>query len=121
MTSMRKYAGSSFIRLEDVKARPIRATIVEVTEGDYGRPVLRLDSGQRFTVNATNMRTLIAAFGEDDADLINKRIELFAGFTKYQGNEQESVLVKAVSPGKGPAPKQERTKPSDDMDDLIPF
>jgi hypothetical protein len=66
------------------------------------------------------MKTLIAAFGEDDADLINKRIELFAGF-KYQGNEQESVLVKAVSPGKGPPRNRERTKPSDDMDDLIPF
>ena len=116
MASMRKYAGSSFIGLDDVKARPIQATIVQFAEGNYGRPVLLLDTGQRFTVNKTNVDTLIAAYGDDDADLIGKRIELFAGFTKYQGAEKESVLVKPISPGKPLALVK-----SDGMDDEIPF
>ena len=100
MASMRKYAGSSFIGLDDVKARPLQGTIVKVSEGDYGRPVLLLDTGQRFTVNATNVKTLIAAFGEDDADWTGMKIELFSGLAKYQGKEQDSVAVKALSPGK---------------------
>jgi hypothetical protein len=97
MTNMRKHAGSSFIRLEDVRARPIQATIVKVTEGEtYGKPVLLLDTGQQFSVNATNCKALIAAFGENDTDWVGKPIELFAGFTKYQGAEKDSVLVKAT-------------------------
>ena len=100
MVSMRKYAGSPFIRLEDVKGRPIQATIVEISEGGYGKPVLLLDTGQQLSINATNCRTLIANFGEHDTDWIGKPIELFAGFTEFKGAQKESVLVKPLSPNK---------------------
>ena len=115
MTSMRKYAGSSFIDLDDVLARPIWAVIVEVIpEGNFDKPELLLDSGQRFSVNVTNVKALIAAFGEEHTDWLGKRIELFSGFIKYQGAERESVLVRATSPAK-------RTAPHDDMSDEVPF
>jgi hypothetical protein len=115
MASLRKYAGSSFIRVDDVRDRPIQAKIVEFTEGNFGRPVLLLDTGRRFTVSKTNVDILIAAYGDDDADLIGKRIELFFGFTKYQGAEKESVLVKPISPSKPLALR------SDDGDGEIPY
>jgi hypothetical protein len=115
MTSMRKYAGSSFIGLDDVVARPLRAVIIEVIpEGNFDKPELLLDSGQRFSVNVTNVKALIAAFGDEHTDWLGKRIELFAGFIKYQGAERESVLVRAISPAK-------KAAPHDEMSDEVPF
>jgi hypothetical protein len=105
------------------RSHPIQATIIKVSEGNYGRPELLLSTGQRFSVNATNVKTLISAYGEDDADWIGMLIELVSGFTKFKGEDQESVLVKAISPGK-PLAKRTVSKPerSDvEMDDEIPF
>ena len=121
MTSMRKYAGSSFIGLDDVLARPVRAVILEVIpEGNFDKPELLLDSGQRFSVNVTNVKALIAAFGEDHTDWLGKRIELFSGLIKYQGAERESVLVRAISSTKRAAPNPEQSH-DDIMSDEVPF
>jgi hypothetical protein len=110
MTNMRKYAGSAYVRVEDVRTHPIQATIIKVSEGNYGRPELLLSTGQRFSVNATNVKTLISAYGEDDADWIGMLIELVSGFTKFKGEDQESVLVKAISPGKPLAKRTVRNR-----------
>ena len=91
--------------------------------------MLLLDSGQQFSVNATNWKTLITLYGEHDTDWKGKPIELFAGFTTFQNSEKESVLIRPISSSKPLAlvPPIERTAPNserpNDMDDEteIPF
>jgi hypothetical protein len=126
MTDMRKYAGSAtFIKFEDCET-PIESVIMEVKEGKFGKPDLILESGDKFSVNATNAKILIKAYGPDDGDWLSQRIRLVQGKTKYQGNLTDSVIIQPLSPGR---PEEQRTKPSPanhhqgdtEMDDEIPF
>jgi len=116
---MRKYAGSSFIQVDDVRDRPIQVTIIKVVEGNYGKPDLILSDGRRFSLNATNTKTLIAAYGVNDADWLGMHVEFCLGQIKYQGKFQDSVMVKPVSPGKPVA--ERKPPPPPEMNDDIPF
>ena len=95
---MAKYAATSFVALEDVANGPRRDVIVGVTIGNYDKPVLELQSGDRLSANKTNVRALVTAYGDDSDSWIGKEIELYAGQTTYNGDTQDSVLVKPSSP-----------------------
>ena len=105
---MRKFTGSSFIKPDDVRSGPINATILEVTEGKYGKPDLLFSSGARLSLNATNCKVLVAAFGSDDSDWVGQEIEMRFGQLKYNGTVNDAVLVKATSAG---VPEAERKEP----------
>lgn len=111
---MRKYSGTAFRKPSDVKAGALGVAIVAVTEGNYGRPDLGFDDGSKLSLNATNNRTLVSAYGVNSDDWLNKEIELSLGEVEYNGQMQETVVVKPVSP---PKPKSSRG----DMDDEISF
>lgn len=123
---MRRYSGAAFLKVGDVKVSgPRRVVIVDVTEGKYGRPDLEFDDGTKLTVNATNNRVLIAAYGWDSKDWINKEIELSVGQLAYEGKLQDSILVKPISPSieKRPPPGALKggSEKRGDLDDEIPF
>jgi hypothetical protein len=110
-----RYASAKFYKLDDlIKAgRPLLKTIESVTEGNYDKPVLRFTDGTRFSLNATNVSTIIELFGSTKSeDLIGKDVELYVGTIRYQGADQESVLLRK------PAPRQSL---KDELDDEIPF
>ncbi len=123
---MSQYGRSkTFITFEDVVDGPMRAKTVDCEIGGYGRPVLELDNGRKSSVNKTNAQVLIDAYGADSRDWIGKTIELYAGQTKYDGGEGDSVLIRPVSP---PTSFKERTPVAPklppkaaDMSDEIPF
>jgi len=94
---MRKYAGSPFIRLEDVCDKPYRGKIVKVEIGEYDRPVITFEDGAQLTLNATNTKTLCRDPGPDSRNWIGRTVECFAGKTKYQGAPTDSVLVRLVT------------------------
>jgi hypothetical protein len=96
--NMNEYAGSSFIKYEDVVNEPRRELIKEITEGDFERPVLVFESGDRLSANKTVVRVLVRAYGKNSDGMIGKEIELYAGQTEYQGEKKNSVLVKPISP-----------------------
>jgi hypothetical protein len=119
MANMRKYAGSSYITLDDVADHSIKATIIEVTQGSFDKPVLLLDDGRRFSINATNCKTLIAAYGEESDDWIDKEVEIGAGKVKFQDRLQPSAVLKAIT---APTPFKERTASTQEPpDDDIPL
>ena len=104
---MTQYGRSkTFITFEDVVNGPMQAKTVDCEIGGYGRPVLELDNGRKFSVNKTSAQVLIETYGADSRDWLRKDIELFAGKTKYEGGERDSVLVRPISP---PTPFKERT------------
>jgi hypothetical protein len=131
---LRKY-NSGFMKPDDVRDGPRQETIIHVYVGEkYNRPVLELASGEQFTVNATNNRILIKAYGHDSDQLIGKVVEFSLGYYKDWNTdppeEKETVVVKPISPpsagnGKGDGtagalpPPLTPQKP--DFDDEIPW
>ena len=126
---MRKYSSAAFLKVGDIQASgPRRVVIVDVTEGKYEKPDLEFDDGTKLSVNATNNRTLMSAYGWESTGWLDKEIELSVGPLKYQGELQDSIVVKPISPPieKQPPPPKPKDGSGEgskrgDMDDEIPF
>jgi hypothetical protein len=98
---MRKY-GSIFIKPDDVRDGPREERIVNVYESEkYHCPVLDLESGDQFSVNATNTRILNKAYGWESDNWLGQVIELSLGHYKDwrgdQPEEKETVVVRPIS------------------------
>jgi hypothetical protein len=104
---MRQYTGESFVKLDDVRDGPLTETISGVVPGKYEKPNLQFESGSALSLNATNNKTLIRAYGPNSSDWIGKEVELFAGQVEFQGRPLDAVLVRSISP---PLKASERTK-----------
>jgi hypothetical protein len=99
---------------------------VAVEDGSFDKSVLRFNDDTLLSINATNAKTLLRAYGEESDDWVGKMVELYIGSTSYQGQPKDSILIKAISPA---TPIAERTapKPVDpdakgrEIDDAIPF
>lgn len=115
---MSGYAGSSFIRVEDLADGPQRKRLVSIEPGRFDKPVAKFDDGSQLSLNATNVKTLLKAYGPNSDDWIDMEVELYAGTTKYNGEDHASVLVRPISP----PPAVKRTpQPRPSLDDEIPF
>ena len=120
---MSKYAGSSFIGLDDVKDGPIRGTIAHIEEGQFGRPVITFDNGLRFSLNVTNVVTLLKAFGSEHENWLGEQIELFAGEATFNNEPRPSVLVRPIIREAGVEKKKvaPRRPKRDGLDGEIPY
>jgi putative DNA primase/helicase len=105
-----RFFGARFLKVDDVKASgPIVVKIVGIAEGQYGKPNLTFEDGTMLSVNATNGRMLMRAYGAESNDWVGKEIELAVGKTQFQGEVRDSVLVKPISP---PVRNKKPPKPS---------
>ena len=104
---MRKYASSGFIKVDDLANGPEKKQIIAIEEGKYDKPVVTFDDGSKFSLNGTNVNTLIRAYGSNDKDWLKKQIELYAGTIRYNGTDNPGVLVRAIDV----LPIAERTPP----------
>jgi hypothetical protein len=113
---MRKYSGSVFLKPEDLRDGPITVTITDVSEGKYDKPNLHFKDGSRLSINTTNNRVLVRAYGHDSDDWVGKQIELTVGEVEFQGKIQDSILVNPISPT-----IENKKSPKSDLDDDIPY
>jgi hypothetical protein len=136
---MRKYSGSSFYKVDELKDRPpLQLRIADVNIGQYDRPDIIFESGRKLSVNVTNNETLVVAYGYDSDAWIGHVIELFVCDGEYNGKPIKLIKVRPISrpehygeANKQPEPVQRkpdappassRTRGSDaDVDDSIPF
>jgi hypothetical protein len=95
---MRKYSGPTFLKVDDVRDGPLQLQITVIKEGKYDKPDIVFESGEMLSLNATNTKTLVRVYGPNSEDWIGKEIELALGKVKYQGELQEAVIVKPISP-----------------------
>jgi hypothetical protein len=117
---MSQYAGSSFLKPEHLTAGPRTETITDVQEGGFGRPELTFESGDKLSVNVTNTRVLLRAFGANDADWLGKMIEISAGETTFKDQIVPTIIVKPISPPVAKEAQQPLPALRDEMDDEIP-
>jgi hypothetical protein len=113
---IRKFVGQKFIKITDVRDAPLRMQIAAINEGKYEKPDVVFESGETLSLNATNARTLMRAYGPDSDSWIGKEVELALGTIEFQNKPQEAVIVKPISPSIATA---ERAQVA--MDDTIPF
>jgi Type III restriction enzyme, res subunit len=119
---MRKFAGSSFYKVADVRKGPVQEKIAGIVMGKYGKPDAVFESGSKLSLNATNVKTLIRASGTDSEFWRDQTIELFEGEIEYQGKPQEAVLLRAVSTLELEKKKKEKkARKPDPLDDEVPF
>ena len=126
---MSEYAGTKYIGLADVADGPMRAIIAEIGMGDYEKPIATFASGAKFSLNKTNVRTLIDAYGDDGREWAGYEIELRADEVMVKGKPQACILVTAISSARAaastataaPATVNGKPRRRDDMDDDLPF
>jgi hypothetical protein len=119
---MTKYASASFIGTDDVEAGPIRGTIAAVDHGSYDKAVITFSNGMRFSLNKTNVGTLIGVWGDESDDWVGERLELFLGTVRYKNEDQPSVLVRPLVRAAGEKkvkPPKPKSGPSADIDDPV--
>lgn len=120
---MRKYcSGETYLTIADVRDGPLQMTIADAREGKYDKPDLHLEGGDVLSLNATNRKTLVRAYGFASGSWIGKQIELSLGKTTFEGETRDSIIVNPVSPALTAAEKAAAGElPADKMDDEIPF
>ena len=95
---MRQFSGEHFIKVIDLADGPIPERIAGARMGKYEKPDLLFESGDVLSLNQTNNDILRRAYGDDSDDWIEKDVELYQGQIKYQGNMQDAVMVRPISP-----------------------
>jgi hypothetical protein len=117
---MSQYSGGAFLKIGDVKVNgPLRVVIDDIQLGKYGRPDVSFTDGSKLSLNVTNNKALCNAYGTESSGWVGKEIELSLGEVEFQGEPQESILVKPISPPiENKPPKR---KPGGDMEDETPF
>jgi hypothetical protein len=76
---LKKFTGEYFLRPNDVREQPLQRRIAGLREGKFGKLEAIFDSGEVLSLNATNTRVLLNAYGDDSDALVGKVIELFLG------------------------------------------
>jgi hypothetical protein len=118
---MRKFSGETFVKLADVRDRPLLQTIAEIKTGKFEKPNLVFESGEALSLNASNNRILLRAYGPNSDDWVGKEIELYAGQVEFQGRPLDAVLVRPITPTPPPPKKPAAKAAVRDPDDTIPF
>jgi hypothetical protein len=95
--NLRDYSGEYFIKLDDVREKPLRRRITNVRKGNYDKLELVFDSGEVLSLNATNTRALSRVYGGSSDALIGKVVDLEHGQLRYQGADHDAVLVKPIT------------------------
>jgi hypothetical protein len=128
MANARKYAGSPFISLKDLKDKPPLLEKIEfVTEevdGKFGdRLVATFESGKRLSLNATSVGILMRDIDPDYDRWVGHRVKVHAAEIDFKNGKTTAVLVEPIDVEKPPSKATEPAagKPRGDMDDEIPF
>ena len=119
---MRKYSGEQFIKVDDVREGPLQVQIALVKQGKFDKPDMNFETGEILSLNATNTKILVRAYGPNSEDWVGKEIELTLGQVEFQKKLQDAVVVKPISPPIAAAEKAAAAvKIGDPMNDEIPF
>ena len=88
MVDARKYFGVTFTTLADLADGPQQQAIVGVAEGQYGKLVLSFADNSAVSLNATNSRASMKAYGSETDDWLGHVVELGVGTLESQGKPQ---------------------------------
>ena len=73
---MRKYGGEYYLTIPDVRDGALQMPIVDVRDGKFDKPDLVFETGDVLSLNATNRKTLMRAYGPFSDTWLGKIVEL---------------------------------------------
>lgn len=116
---MRKYAGSQYLKIEDLADGPLETEIIDIKDGKFDKPVAEFTDGSKLGLNTTNCRVLYRDLGPKRSDWLRHPIELYVGETEFEGKARTSILIRVIDP----VPKSKQTPPPapEPINDEIPF
>ncbi len=76
---MKQFRKAKFLKVADVRDRPRHERIAGVVMGEFGKPDLIFESGDRLGLSATNNETLADAYGWESNDWRGHVVELSVG------------------------------------------
>ena len=77
---MTQFAGSGrFLKVADLDGGSIQETIAAIGPGKYDKANATFESGAVLSLNVTNTRALIKAYGSNSTDWLGKVVELYIG------------------------------------------
>jgi hypothetical protein len=90
-----QYAGNSYLTVEDLADGPrTDEKIIAIFVGAYEKLVLQFASGAALSLNVTNTRRMIKAFGEETEGWNGKLVELYVGEIPFKGVPTKSIMVR---------------------------
>jgi hypothetical protein len=99
---LKDYSGQYYVKPSDVREQPLQRRIAGVRKGSFDKLEVVFDGGEVLSLNTTNTRTLLRAYGGSSDNLIGKIIELRLGQLRYQGADHDAVLVNPITPPEKP-------------------
>jgi hypothetical protein len=96
MVDMKPFAGRNFVKVDDVRGGPIEGTIVDISEGDYGKLNLTLDTGDTLSLNKKNTARLVREFGADSERALGHKVRFRLGEIKVGDVMKESVVLEPI-------------------------
>jgi hypothetical protein len=119
---MRKYAKTSYYKLDHVRGGPKLEVIKEVKDGKYDKPDLIFESGNILSANKTTVSALIDAFGDDSRSWADSAVEVYQGHTSDpNGNLVDCVLARRAPEAAAPLPNAKKADHDPDLDREIPY
>jgi hypothetical protein len=100
----------TFVKIEELLAEGPRQLLIDrVEEGKFGKLVLVFEDNTAVSLNATNLRALVKAFGPETENWPGRAVELSAGELEFQDKMQPAILVAPASPPLLPEERAEAT------------
>ena len=93
-----KYSSNTHITANSLGGDVRQEIIADVEVGQFKKLELVFKSGDRFTLNATNLKKMQKHYGMELDEWISKEVKLVLGEVTFQGDQVESVQLTPVSP-----------------------
>jgi hypothetical protein len=123
---MRQFRKPRFLKVDDVRDQPRQERIAGVVMGQFKKPDLVLESGDKLGLSATNSEMLSSAYSFESEEWIGHLIELYVGKGTFEGEDVDMILVRPISKAeKGEQALEPVRKPpsksADPMDEEVDF
>ncbi len=122
---MKQFRKPRFLKVEDIRSSgPRQDRIVGVVMGQFKKPDLLLESGDKLGLSATNIDILSKAYGFESEEWAGHLIKLFIGKGIYEGEDVDMILVEPISKAENSEQASEPvrkkpTKSADPMDEEV--
>jgi hypothetical protein len=101
MSDMRKYKKPHFISVDDLINGPRQMRIAGEAEGQFQKPDLVFENGDKLGLSGTNLDTLAAAYGWNSNDWLGHVVELSAGELPFKGEMKPAVIIRTITKANG--------------------
>jgi hypothetical protein len=94
---MRQFKKPRFLKVDDIRDRPRQARIAGCVMGQFKKPDLIFEDGDKLGLSATNADILSEAYGFESEEWAGHLIELYVGKGTFEGEDVDMVLVRPIT------------------------